>query len=268
MITMTNNTTATLDTAQDDVSFNSDSYQRAIEQRLANIQQRIELACTRVGRSIDDVRLLPVSKTVDTDRLRLAFAAGCHELGENKVQEAMDKAQSISDLPIRWSIIGHLQSNKAKYVARFAHEVQSIDSLKVAERLDRHLQIVQRSLDVYVQVNSSREASKYGLAPEDVRAFMASMSGFDCLRVRGLMTLAIFSASETQVRACFSRMRTLQEQLQQELYEPRMCHELSMGMSGDFEIAIEEGSTCVRVGQALFGPRALPDSYYWPGTAP
>jgi pyridoxal phosphate enzyme (YggS family) len=209
--------------------------------------------------------LLPVSKTVDADRLRMAFAAGCTEFGENKVQEAMDKAHSLRDLPVHWSIIGHLQTNKARYVARFAHEVQSLDSLKLAEQLDRRLQIENRSLDVYVQVNSSGETSKYGLAPEEVPAFMLSMKRFECLKVRGLMTLALFSASEQQVRACFIRLRRLQERLRQSLPEPSMCHDLSMGMSGDFEIAIEEGATCVRVGQALFGPRALPDSYYWPG---
>jgi pyridoxal phosphate enzyme (YggS family) len=242
-----------------------ESFQQAFTQRLAELNQRIDQACTRSGRSKEDVRLLPVSKTVEVERIRLAFAAGCCEFGENKVQEAMDKAQALSHLPVRWSIIGHLQTNKAKFVARFAHEVQSIDSMKLAEALDRRLQIEQRSLDVMVQVNSSGEASKYGLAPEAVPAFMASMAGFDCLRVRGLMTLAMFSASEPQVRACFVRMRNLQQRLQQTLPEPHRCRDLSMGMSGDFEIAVEEGATCVRVGQALFGPRALPDSYYWPG---
>ncbi len=240
-------------------------YQHAFEQRLTGINQRINQACARSGRVSSDVRLLPVSKTVESSRLRLVYEAGCCEFGENKVQEAMDKAQELSDLPIHWSIIGHLQTNKARYVARFAHEVQSLDSLKLAETLDRRLQIEGRALDVLVQVNSSGEASKYGLAPEDVTAFMASLPAYDCLRVRGLMTLAVFSASDTTVRECFVRMRTLRDRLQQELPDPSVCHELSMGMSGDFEIAIEEGSTCVRVGQALFGPRALPDSYYWPG---
>ncbi|ASJ72833.1 YggS family pyridoxal phosphate-dependent enzyme [Granulosicoccus antarcticus] len=240
-------------------------YRHAFEQRLADINQRIEQVCARSGRARGDVRLLPVSKTVDTSRLRQAVSAGCHQLGENKVQEAMDKAQELSDLPVQWSIIGHLQTNKAKYVARFAHEVQSLDSLKLAETLDRRLQLEGRALDVYVQVNSSGEASKYGLAPDDVPKFMTSLSPFSSLRVRGLMTLAVFSADDVTVRECFVRMRTLRGRLREELPDPSLCQELSMGMSGDFEIAIEEGSTCVRVGQALFGPRALPDSYYWPG---
>ena len=149
-------------------------------------------------------------------------------------------------------------------MARFAHEVQSLDSLKLAEALDKRLQLEGRVLDVFVQVNSSGEASKYGLKPVDVPKFMASLKAFDNLRLRGLMTLAVFSANDVTVRECFVRMRTLRDHLQQELPDPGMCQELSMGMSGDFEIAIEEGSTCVRVGQALFGPRALPDSYYWP----
>ncbi len=243
----------------------AEHYQLAFAQRLADINQRIERACARSSRTRDAVRLLPVSKTVDASRLRLACKAGCREFGENKVQEAMDKAQELNDLPIHWSIIGHLQTNKARYVARFAHEVQSLDSLRLAETLDKRLQLEGRALDVFVQVNSSGEASKYGLAPEDVRSFMTTLNAFDSLRARGLMTLAVFSADDATVRECFVRMRTLRDRLQQELPDPGMCQELSMGMSGDFEIAIEEGSTCVRVGQALFGPRALPDSYYWPG---
>lgn len=240
-------------------------YRLAFEKRLTGINQRIDQACVRSGRARGDVRLLPVSKTVDSSRLRLACKAGCHEFGENKVQEAMDKAEELSDLSIHWSIIGHLQTNKAKYVARFAHEVQSLDSLKLAETLDKRLQLEGRALDVFVQVNSSGEASKYGLVPEDVPTFMASLNAFESLRVRGLMTLAVFSTDDVTVRECFVRMRTLRDRLRQELPDPSICQELSMGMSGDFEIAIEEGSTCVRVGQALFGPRALPDSYYWPG---
>ena len=138
-------------------------------------------------------------------------------------------------------------------------------SAKLAEELQRRLEIEDRALDVYVQVNSSGEESKYGLAPEDVMAFARKLSAFDRLRVKGLMTLAVFSGDAARVRACFKVMRDLRERLRQDGPGGLSFEGLSMGMSGDFEIAIEEGSTLVRVGQAIFGARALPDSYYWPG---
>ncbi|MDR0254601.1 MAG: YggS family pyridoxal phosphate-dependent enzyme [Stenotrophomonas maltophilia] len=240
---------------------------QSVEQIAANlvtVRQRIADACARVGRDPASVRLLPVSKTVDDARIRMAVAAGCRELGENKVQEAQRKAETMADLGVHWSVIGHLQTNKARYVARFASEFQALDSLRLAEALDRHLQAQGRSLDVFVQVNTSGEASKYGLNPEVVPAFIRQLSVFSALRVRGLMTLALFSAEAERVRQCFILLRQLRDQLQQCAPVGMELDALSMGMSGDFEIAIEEGATVVRVGQAIFGARALPDSHYWP----
>src|SRR5690625_2276688 len=232
---------------------------------LAQVRARIEAACRRVGRDPADVRLLPVSKTVEEDRLRLAYQAGCRECGESKVQEAQIKSELLADLPdARWVLIGNLQTNKAKYVARFASEFQALDRLRAAEALDRRLQIEGRALDALVQVNTSGEASKYGLAPEEVQAFLQKLPAFSALRVRGLMTLARFSSDPAQVRPCFTRLRTLRDQLRQDAPAGITLDELSMGMSGDFELAIEEGATTVRVGQAIFGARELPDSYYWP----
>lgn len=232
---------------------------------LGAVQARIDAACHRVGRAPASVRLLPVSKTIDEARIRLAYAAGCRLLGENKVQEAHRKWEAMADLgDLRWSVIGHLQTNKAKLVARFAAEFQALDSLRVAEALDRRLQSEDRTLDVFVQVNTSGEASKYGLSPEDVPAFIQALPAFSALRVRGLMTLALFSSEAERVRQCFVLLRTLRDRLRQGAPASIGLDELSMGMSGDFEIAIEEGATVVRVGQAIFGARALPDSYYWP----
>ena len=173
--------------------------------------------------------------------------------------------QDLGDL--HWSVIGHLQTNKAKLVARFASEFQALDSLRLAETLDRRLQIEGRQLDVFVQVNTSNEESKFGLPPGEVAAFVQAMPRFSNLRVRGLMTLALFSAAPEQVRACFVRLRQLREQLRQSAPAAVQLDELSMGMSGDFEIAIEEGATVVRVGQAIFGTRSVPDSHYWPDAA-
>ena len=235
---------------------------------LASIRARIDAACHAAGRDPATVRLLPVSKTVDQARLRQAHAIGMREFGENKVQEAMGKWEAMADLPdLRWALIGHLQTNKAKYAARFASEFQALDSLRVAQALDAQLQKHGRALDVLVQVNTSGEASKFGLAPEDVPAFVRELPAFSSLRVRGLMTLALFSDDAALVRPCFVRLRTLRDRLRQEAPDGISMEELSMGMSGDFELAIAEGATTVRVGTAIFGRRPTPDSAYWPGFA-
>ncbi len=229
---------------------------------LAAVRARIDAACARAGREPGSVRLLPVSKTVDEARIRLAYEAGCRFLGENKLQEVSRKWESLADLEdLKWSVIGHLQTNKAKLVARYADEFQALDSLRVAEALERRLQAEGRGLDVFVQVNTSGEASKYGLAPDAVAGFLRELDAFAALRVRGLMTLALLSTESRRVRQCFALLRGLRDSLRQE--RPDLA-QLSMGMSGDYEIAIEEGATVVRVGQAIFGARNTPDGYYWP----
>ena len=235
---------------------------------LAVVHARMAAACQRVGRDAASVRLLPVSKTKPESVLRLAYAAGCRMLGENKPQEAHRKWEAMADLAdLRWSVIGHLQTNKAKLVAQCASEFQALDSLRVAEALERRLQAEGRALDVFVQVNTSGEASKYGLHPDDVAAFLRQLPAFSALRVRGLMTLALFSAEAERVRQCFVLLRGLRDRLRQDAPAGVELGELSMGMSGDYEIAIEEGATVVRVGQAIFGARPMPDSYYWPSDA-
>ncbi|ODT83756.1 MAG: YggS family pyridoxal phosphate enzyme [Pelagibacterium sp. SCN 64-44] len=238
-----------------------------LAQKLAAVRERMDAACRRAGRAPDSVRLLPISKTVPVERLRAAVGAGLSCLGENKVQEARLKAEAMSDLPVSWSIVGHLQTNKAKEVARFASAFQALDSLRVAEALERRLEIEDRTLEVLVQVNTSGEASKFGLAPEDVAGFARELPAFPRLRVGGLMTLAIFSADAERVRGCFRLLRIIRERLRQDGPQEIAFDALSMGMSGDFEIAIEEGATIVRVGQAIFGPRTTSDAYYWPGAA-
>ena len=237
-----------------------------ITANLASIQARIHAACAACGRDPAEVRLLPVSKTVPAERLHFAYDAGIRLLGENKVQEAYDKWQALSALPgLQWAVIGHLQSNKVKYVARFAAEFQALDSLDIAEALDRRLQQEGRSLDVFIQINTSDEPQKYGMAPDAAEAFIRALPAYSALRPRGLMTLALFSDDHEAVRRCFVRLRELRDRLRD--VNPAL-EELSMGMSGDFELAIAEGATTVRVGQAIFGARRTPDSEYWPGLAP
>jgi pyridoxal phosphate enzyme (YggS family) len=238
-----------------------------LQHNLDAIRARIDAACRDAGRDPGEVRLLPVSKTVDAARLRQAHALGLHEFGENKVQEALGKWEQMADLPgLRWVLIGHLQTNKAKYAARFASEFQALDSLRVAEALDAQLQSRGRALDVLVQVNTSGEASKFGLPPDEVPAFVRQLPAFSALRVRGLMTLALFSDDAAQVRPCFARLRELQERLRQDAPDGIAMDELSMGMSGDFALAIAEGATTVRVGTALFGSRPPPQAGRAPGS--
>lgn len=232
---------------------------------LAQVHTRIAAACRRADRPVGDVRLLPVTKTVPAHILRRAFAAGITDFGENKLQEARDKQDTLGDLPIHWAIIGHLQRNKVKYLVRFAQEFHALDSLQLAEELNRRLDAAGRDLDVFVQVNTSGEASKFGLHPDDLLPFVARLPDFPRLKPRGLMTLAVFSADNDRVRNCFRLLRSWRDRA---LDIDSGLTELSMGMSGDFETAIEEGATVVRVGQAIFGARPTSDALYWPCFAP
>ncbi|MFD2840600.1 YggS family pyridoxal phosphate-dependent enzyme [Populibacterium corticicola] len=222
------------------------------------VQQNIARAAQRAGRNSEGVRLLAVSKTVSHDRVRNAHVAGLNQFAENKVQEAHAKAHDLADLDARWVMIGHLQTNKAKQVAEFAHEFQGLDSARIAAALDRRLQQLGRSLDVLVQVNVSGEATKSGVEPSEVEVLLGELKHCDALRVRGFMTIASHTTDEQQVRNCFRDLRDIRDQAQQTVEHPELFTELSMGMSGDYEIAIEEGSTVVRVGSALFGSRYYP----------
>lgn len=230
----------------------------------AQVRRRVDAACREAGRNPAEVGILPVSKTFGPEVIRAAVALGMHRFGENKVQEIRDKAPVLADCGIDWVMIGHLQTNKAKDVARLASEVQSLDRLELAEALDRRLQHEGRAIDVLVQVKTSSEPSKYGLPPEQLPAFLDTLRGYDTLRVRGLMTLAIHSTEPAEVRGCFRRLRELRDQAVAQGHDmPR----LSMGMSGDFPLAVAEGATELRIGTAIFGQRPYPDSHYWPEPA-
>ncbi len=235
-----------------------------VADNLAAARQRIDLACERAGRGRGSVRLLPVSKTHGVDKIKEAYDAGMRIFGENRVQEAKEKHEILADLAdLRWAVIGHLQTNKAKDVAAFADEFHALDSLKLAETLDRRLHQNSRTLDVFIQVNSSDEEQKFGLPPAEVTDFAVALRSCANLNVRGLMTLAVFSDDIEAVGGCFARMRTLQDHLRQTDAAAGTYDELSMGMSGDFELAISHGATTVRVGEAIFGTRLRPQDY-WP----
>lgn len=233
-----------------------------VEQITANVRAvrtRIDAACRAAGREPNSVRLLPVSKTRSADEVLAAHAAGCTRFGESKAQEARAKAAELAAVDgLKWVMIGHLQSNKAKLIAAFASEFQALDSVPLATELDRRLEATGRRLKVLIQVNSSGEDSKFGLPPDEVLAFARALVPFDWLRVKGLMTLALPSPDTRLVAACFRRMQHVQRLLRDAGLPGQTYDELSMGMSGDFDLAIAHGSTQVRIGTAIFGPRNYP----------
>ena len=229
---------------------------------LARVLDRMTAAANRAGRNPAEVTLLPITKTVPAVRLREAMTAGLTRFGENRVQEAQTKATALHDLDVQWTLVGHLQTNKARAMVAFVSEFQALDSPRLADALHSALSDSGRTLDVYLQVNTSGESTKFGLTPDDLAAFVRHIEPYDTLRIRGLMTLAAFTPDQDIVRACFRRLRLLARQTEQTLGRSM---ELSMGMSGDFETAIEEGATVIRVGQAIFGERATSDAEYWPG---
>lgn len=226
-----------------------------IAQNLASVEARIAAACFAADRDPSTVSLLPVSKTHPMDALREVASHGYTLFGENKVQELVAKSAELSeDDGFGFSVIGHLQTNKAKQVAELASEFQCLDSAKVAVALDKRLQPLGKRLPVLIQVNSSGEEQKSGIAPEEVPGLVDELTACDALDVRGLMTVAI-KGDEPQVAACFERMLELQRRLRDAQALGSSWDELSMGMSGDLELAIAHGSTCVRVGTAIFGAR-------------
>jgi hypothetical protein len=220
--------------------------------RWAAVRACVDAACREADRDPAEVAILPVSKTFGPQVVREAAALGLARFGENKVQELRDKSAALADLSLRWVLIGHLQTNKAKDAARLADEVQSLDRLELAQALHRRLEAEGRALDVLVQVKTSPEESKHGLPPHALHGFLDHLAGLPTLRVRGLMTLAVQSDDPGAVRACFRQLRELRDAAGARGHDlPR----LSMGMSGDFPWAIAEGATEVRIGTAIFGRR-------------
>lgn len=219
----------------------------------AAVRKRVDAACHAAGREPSEVSILPVSKTFGPEVVRAAMALGLKRFGENKVQEIRGKAEALAGADIQWVVIGHLQTNKAKDVARLASEVQSLDRLELAEALHRRLHIERRVIDVLIEVKTSPEESKHGLPPEQLPAFLEALRGYDTLRVCGLMTLAVQSDDPQAVRACFRQLRQLRDDARAQGHD---LTRLSMGMSGDFPLAIAEGATEIRIGTAVFGNRS------------
>jgi pyridoxal phosphate enzyme (YggS family) len=222
---------------------------------LAAIRERIGAACTRSGRDPADVKLVGVTKTVPIERIREGIEAGLEVLGENYVQEAVKKRAALADLSLSWHCIGHLQTNKAKMAVECFDWIETLDRESLAIELNRMAEKAGIKIPVLIQVNIGGEESKSGVRPDDLRSFSKLVSGFDLLDVRGLMALPPFFDQPERARPHFRQMRELLDMLRQESFRPERLAELSMGMSGDFEVAVEEGSTMVRIGTALFGSR-------------
>ncbi|NIG55199.1 YggS family pyridoxal phosphate-dependent enzyme [Chitinophaga sp. Cy-1792] len=231
---------------------------------IQEILERIEKACIAGNRSKDSVRLLLATKTVAPERIKLALEAGQTLIAENKVQELKEKYEALKDVPHENHFIGHLQTNKVKDILKYEVQcVQSLDRIELAEKLHQRLSTEGRHLDVLLQVNTSGEESKFGVHPDQALALAKAVAAFSTLRIKGLMTIGLLSADAVQVRKCFQLLRTVQGEIAAAAIPGVEMKELSMGMSGDMDIAIEEGATIVRVGTAIFGKRPTPDSFYW-----
>lgn len=235
-----------------------------ISNNIKQIQNRIRNACLSVGRNKTEIKLLLATKTVDCERIKEAFSCGETLIAENKVQEVKQKFNCLQKFKHEQHFIGHLQTNKVKEILKYNIAcIQSLDRISLAEKLHNQLILENRTIDVFIQVNTSNEESKFGIAPEEALNFTKQVSKFNTLRIKGLMTIGLFSSDSIRVRECFKRLKNIQHEIIQAQIPNVEMAELSMGMSGDLEIAIEEGATIIRVGTAIFGERQYPDSYYW-----
>ena len=224
---------------------------------LAAIRERIAAAAAAAGRPPDDIRLLAVSKTFSADHVRAAYTAGQRDFGENKVQEGLQKIEETADLAIRWHLIGHLQSNKAKRAAEAFAAIHSIDSVELLRRVDLAAADAGAMPDLYIQVDLAGESTKFGATEADVPAIARAAMTCRAARLKGLMLLPPWFDEPERARPYFRRLRELQERLVRDGIDKTYMRELSMGMSHDFEVAIQEGATLVRVGTAIFGKRIV-----------
>ena len=229
----------------------------SIAANIASIQQRIDAAARRAGRKPDDITLMAVSKTQSPERIREAADAGIRIFGENRVQEFAGKVEALRDLHAEWHMIGHLQTNKAAKTAELFRAVDSVDSLKLAEKLDAAARALGRKLAVLIEINVGGEAAKSGVAPDspELEELLIAAPRLEALMFRGLMTVPPFTDDPEGARPYFRKLRELRDAIAARKLPAVAMDQLSMGMSHDFEVAIEEGSTCVRVGTAIFGER-------------
>ncbi len=227
----------------------------SIAGRLIEVRARIDAAARSAGRSPDSVRLVAVSKTFPVSAIHDAFAAGHRDFGENRVQEGLQKIAVSTEFSIRWHLLGHLQANKVRRAASTFAMVQSVDSVELLQKLDLAADSANHVLDLLIQVDLAGEATKFGVPPDEVPRLFEAASRCRAARVVGLMTLPPLPETPEDARPWFQRLRELRDEWLAHGVPAAMLRELSMGMSGDFEVAVEEGATIVRIGTAIFGSR-------------
>ncbi len=225
---------------------------RTIEDNLAWVRTAIVKAAEQAGREPAEIQLIGVTKYVGPDATRALFDAGLHSLAESRPQQLWDKAEALADLPIRWHQIGHLQRNKVRRTLPLVALIESVDSVRLAAAIDEAAAELGRRVPVLLEVNISGEEAKHGFSPSEIEAAVASLAAMEHLEVRGLMGMAGLDGDLEDARREFAALRTLRDRLQTVAPDGVHLKELSMGMSADFEVAIKEGATMVRVGSALF----------------
>lgn len=225
-----------------------------LKERLEEVEEKIQEACRRAGRDRSEVTLIAVSKTKPAEILKEAYDLGVRVFGENKVQELTEKFEVLPK-DIRWHMIGHLQTNKVKYIADKVELIHSVDSLRLAETIEKEAAKRGRVIDILVEVNVAEEESKFGLKKEEVIPFIEKVAGFSHINVRGLMTIAPFVENPEKNRPVFADLRKLSVDITAKNIDNVNVSILSMGMTNDYEVAIEEGATMVRVGTGIFGAR-------------
>jgi PLP dependent protein len=228
----------------------------SIAHNLRLIEGRIAEAARRCGRHPEEIRLIAVAKTQAAERVHAAFESGAERIGENYIQEAREKYHILADLPIEWHFIGHLQTNKAKYAVRLFDVIHSVDSLRLAAELDHQARKVTKTQKILIQVNIAAENSKSGVTPAEAPALAGAINRLKNLHLIGLMAMPPFFDEPERARPYFAELRRLRDRIKAEGDAGIDLRELSMGMTGDFEAAIEEGATLVRIGTAIFGERS------------
>ena len=225
---------------------------QTIKNNLEIINEKIKKAALKVNRNPEEIKLVAVTKTATIEQIKEAISAGVKIIGENKVQEAKEKYQILT-ADIEWHLVGHLQTNKVKYAIEIFDCIHSVDSIKLAKEIDRRSLQFGKTTNVLVEVNVSGEETKYGIKPEEVEPFLKEISGFSRIRVRGLMTIAPIAEDKEEVRPYFRKLRELSEEIKNKNIKNVKMDYLSMGMTEDFEVAIEEGANMVRIGRGIFG---------------
>ncbi len=226
----------------------------SIEENIQSIRKKINDACIRAGRNPDEVTLIAVSKTKPVNAVREAMKSGQRVFGENKVQELRTKTSEITE-DLSWHMIGHLQLNKVKYLPGMVDMIHSVDSIALAEQIEKEAAKKDTIMDILCEVNVADEDSKFGLKPSETADFIKTIAPFQHIRVKGLMTVAPATDNPEENRIYFHNLRKLMVDINEKNIDNILLSELSMGMTGDFEIAVEEGATFVRVGTAIFGER-------------